>query len=344
MWIVRARANVHLRVLPFHTNTFISEDTDIHHQFVSAMCKLIKAPTNWISVRDIATPAVRDILHGTESVPFDFFVGQVTLQTICSGLLQSPPAPGIDYRVHLHAAVRGITQLWIASKAAQPTQLYITTSNTLHDDLRALLPDIAHFPNPIDYIIPTYETMCRVVATLIAHTCHDPHRCQTLYNLYDQPTSQQFAHRGIRTGEPRVSARDRVWETLRVHPPTKRIGRVMPDSSFICRMFGLTRDVLHRADIEAAHTANVWGEEPGRWRPERFIPGEGGAESSPHLLAFGYGPGACIAREWAPMAAGVIAVAILYGLEDPSGQYKIVKRPCVGDREGWEGWEVMKVV
>ncbi|KIY46929.1 hypothetical protein FISHEDRAFT_75192 [Fistulina hepatica ATCC 64428] len=332
MWIVRARANVHLRVLPLHTNTF-----------VSAMRELIKAPTNWIPVRDIATLAVRDILQGTESVPFNFFVGQVTLQTICSGLLQSPPTPGIDYLVHLRAAVRGITQLWLASKATKPTHLHITTSNILNHHLRALLPDIARFPNPIDYIIPTYETIWRVVATLIAHTCHDPDYCETLYNLYEQPTSEQFAQRGIRTDKPHVSAQDMVHETLRVHPPTERIGCVIADSSLIRRTLGLTRDVLHRADIEAAQrTAHVWGEEPGIWRPERFIQGEGGARSFAHLLAFGYGPGVRIAREWAPMAAGVIAAVILYTLEDHNRQYNVVKGPRVGDREGWEGWEIKK--
>ncbi|KIY53224.1 hypothetical protein FISHEDRAFT_69082 [Fistulina hepatica ATCC 64428] len=344
MRIARARANVRLRSLGL-TNTFVSDDTDVHHQFVGAMRELIKAPTDWILFRDIATLAIRDVLHGAESEPFDFFVGQVTLQMICSGLLQSPPTPGIDYWVHLRAAVRAITQLWLASKTAEPIHLQITTSSTLHNDLRALLPDTARFPNPIDFIIPTYETMWRVVATLIAYTCHDPDYCNILYDLYEQPTSEQFVHRGIRTGKPRVSARDIVHETLRVHPPTKRIGRVMADSSgFISRTLGLTRDVLHRADIEAAQRANVWGEEPGIWRPERFIQGEGGAHTSAHLLAFGYGPGACIAREWAPMAAGLIAAAILYTFDDPSGQYNIVKGPRVGDRQGWEGWEVTKVV
>ncbi|KIY43013.1 hypothetical protein FISHEDRAFT_54311, partial [Fistulina hepatica ATCC 64428] len=88
-------------------------------------------------------------------------------------------------------------------------------------------------------------------------------------------------------------------------------------------------------DIEAAqHTGNVWGEEPGIWRLERFIQGEGSVHSSAHLLAFRYDPGVCIAWEWAPMAAGLIAAAILYTSYDPSGQYNIVKGPRVGDREG----------
>ncbi|KIY53215.1 hypothetical protein FISHEDRAFT_69074 [Fistulina hepatica ATCC 64428] len=256
-----------------------------HPPFVKAMRELIKAPTNWTSFRDIATLAVRYILHRTESEPFDFFVWQVTLQTICSSLLQSPPTPGIDYWVHLRAAVHGITQLWFASRAARPTQLCITTSNTLHHDLRAFLPDIARFPNPIDCMIPTYETTWRVVATLIAHMYHDPGYCNTLRNLYAA-----------------------IY-------------------------------------IEAAQrTANAWGEEPGIWRLERFIQVEGSAHSSAHLLAFGYGPGVCIAWEWAPMAAGLIAAAILYTFGDPSGHYNIVKGPRVGDRQGWKGWKVTKVV
>ncbi|KIY44299.1 hypothetical protein FISHEDRAFT_77689 [Fistulina hepatica ATCC 64428] len=127
-----------------------------------------------------------------------------------------------------------------------------------------------------------------------------------------------------------------------VHPPTKRIGRVMADLSLIRRTLGLTQDVLHRADTEAVqHSVNVWGEEPGIWRPEHFIQGEDSAQNCAHPLAFGYGPGACITREWAPMAAGIIAAAILYTLEeDHSRQYNVVKGPHVGNREGWERWEI----
>ncbi|KIY53283.1 hypothetical protein FISHEDRAFT_33691 [Fistulina hepatica ATCC 64428] len=344
MRTARARANSHLRGLLRLTNTFVSEDANVHREFVSAMYKLIKPPTDWLSLRDIATLAVREALQGTESVPFDSFVGQVTLQTVCSGLLQSPPMPGIDRRGHFRGAARGITLLCLASKAAAATHLYTTASRILHRDLRGLLPDATRFPNPIDYILPPYETMWRVVATLIVYTCHDPEYRQILYDLYEQPTSEQFVDHRIYLNKPRVSAQDLVRETLRVHPPTKRVGRVMADSCWIHHILGLTRDVLHRADVEAAQRkANVWGEAPGIWRPERFIQGKGGAHSSAQLLAFGYGPGACIAREWAPMAIGVIAGAILYALEELSMEYSIVRGLRVGNREGWEGWEVKKV-
>ncbi|KIY53789.1 hypothetical protein FISHEDRAFT_32633 [Fistulina hepatica ATCC 64428] len=344
MRTARARANSRLRGLLRLTNAFVSEDATVHREFVSAMHKLIRPPTDWFSLRDIATLAVREALQGTESVPFDLFIGQVTLQTICSGLLQSLPMPSIDRRGHFRAAARGITRLCLASKAAAATHLDTTASRILHHDLRELLPDATRFPNPIDYILPPYETMWRVVATLIAYTYHDLDYRQVLYGLYEQPTSEQFIDHKIYLNKSRVSAQDMVRETLRVHPPTKRIGRVMPDSSWIRHILGLTHDVLHRADVEAAQRkASVWGEAPGIWRPERFIKGKGGAHSSAQLLAFGYGPGACIAREWAPMAIGVIAGAILYALEELGMEYSIVRGPRVGDREGWEGWEVKKV-
>jgi hypothetical protein len=57
-------------------------------------------------------------------------------------------------------------------------------------------------------------------------------------------------------------------------------------------------------------------------------------------MAFGFGRLGCVAKEWAPMAAGLIVAAVLGEVDEEV--YEIITGPNMGGRVGWDGWFVRR--
>ena len=136
-----------------------------------------------------------------------------------------------------------------------------------------------------------------------------------------------------------------MQEVLRLYPPTRRISRVVPVSSFpilsvlFPRLF--IRNLTIAADIEALQRDSVWGNSRGEFDPARHQPQRCTEQQSDTLLAFGAGKLTCVAKNWAPQAAAVITAALL----NPVGVGKdlvVEAGSAIGGREGWEGWSVRK--
>ncbi|KAJ7453272.1 hypothetical protein B0H11DRAFT_2326529, partial [Mycena galericulata] len=157
--LLRSRASPNARLLMafFLTNTFVSADPAVHSKFVQKSIILLRATTqDWKRFTDVAVQAVDSALPDC-FIPFHNFVRSVTLRTIIVGLLDpranitSLDANDVDIVTEL------VTDIWILSKKPDPIPENL---------LETLIPDEGAYPNPLDFVIPTWETWRVVVVTL----------------------------------------------------------------------------------------------------------------------------------------------------------------------------------
>ncbi|KAJ7494350.1 hypothetical protein B0H11DRAFT_2227772 [Mycena galericulata] len=190
--LLRSRASPNARLLMAFrlTNTFVSADPAVHSKFVQKSIILLReAKQDWKRFTDVAVQAVDSALPD-RLIPFHNFVRSVTLRTIIVGLVDpraniaSLDANDVDIVTEL------ITDIWILSKRPDPIPEHLL--ETLNSHLRRLIPDEAAFPNPLDFLIPTWETLWRVVAVTLAHIHLDPEACRAFQDLNDNPSLDQF--------------------------------------------------------------------------------------------------------------------------------------------------------
>ena len=343
--IERALANNHLREGMGLSNTFVSPDHTLHKKFTRQARELIKAPQarGWTNFRDLTTQAIHAELANSESGAqgrlFDRFVQCVTLRVVLVGIMGIHTAVDSLDSESIVIVVEGITKLWSLSKNPSPSSRKLQVELKYH--LRRLVPDEDTFPNPLDFVVPAWETLWRVVATAIAYTHDNPRLKELFLEMYVNPKEEVFrAER--RDG---VSVKGAVDETMRLQPPSRHISRMRPRLSWVPGMLLNAMEQLwpgtqfqrEYADVEEIQRSSVWGDDAHVFDPTRHSTGrlwEGQAEVM--SFAFGYGPLRCVAASWAPMAVAVISASIFDFLE--GGEYTLVPGPNIGAREGWRGW------
>lgn len=359
----RADANARLAQALGLTNTFVDPDPQVHAEFVRTSRGLLKdvQARGWTRLSETCGEAVRRTLgeypsdkapSAGQGVPFDHFVQIVVLRTILVCLLDvGKDVEDIDIS-SLAFVTSSINELWTLSKsdAPPPSELF----QQLHDHLRHLVPSSTSFTNPIDFVVPTWETMWRVCATTIAHI-QESEECKTLFHEFLQTealTTQHFEAAGSQD----FSVKDFVEEVMRLHPPSKHISRLRTHESDINPQ-GDPSNVLERlyawirgpsvrthvvrevADIETVlQTGTIWSHEAHVFNPRRYrTPNPQMKEAQ--KLVFGYGSLRCIAASWAPVAAGIISATFLE--ECREGGWEVVPGKRIGGRVGWEGWRVV---
>ncbi|KAJ7084873.1 hypothetical protein B0H15DRAFT_923543 [Mycena belliarum] len=345
--LLRSRASANARLVgAFHlTNTFVSPDPAVNSAFRTQSSRLLQAAQrDWRQFSDIALQAVEMALPDRRlNSPFDGFVATVTLSTIIVGLLEPHADIAALAANDLEIVSNLITHIWILSKKPEPIPPQLLQK--LNDHLRHLIPDQLVYPNPLDFVIPTWETLWRVVAAALVHIHRDVIASEAFRDLIENPSFVQF--RASRLARTSPSVEDYILETLRLDPPVRHMARKTVRQSklteFLPRFLAGSippQEFTEVADIESAQRSAFWGDHPETFEAARFrLDSE--SVSSGDLLAFGCGPLKCVASQWAPMAVAVIVGAILNRV-DGSG-YSIVHGRGVGGRQGWEGWTVCRV-
>ncbi|KAJ7611773.1 hypothetical protein FB45DRAFT_316828 [Roridomyces roridus] len=329
----RALPNARLRAAFQLTNTFVSGDAAIHSEFVHKSLTLLRAAKqDWGRFLYVVDRAVNLALPQS-SVQFQTFIRAVTLRAIIVGVL----APDTDITAlaanDIDVVAELITELWIRSKDAGHIPKDLLFSLNMH--LRNLIPNHILYPNPLDFIIPTWETLWRVVAVTVAHVYRDEEALCVFRDLRARPTIEQFRASGLAGRSPVVE--DYINESLRLFPPVRHIKRrssLLPRAAAAFLSSGSqTEDV---ADIERAQRTASWGSQPEMYEPMRFVRDP---QLAKQILAFGCGPLMCKAANWAPMAAGLIVAGVVSGVDGMD--YRVVRgKPIGGGREGWDGWKV----
>jgi len=336
--ISRATPNTRLIRAFSLTNTFVNPSISMHSQFRADAEGLVRDATrDWPHFIHSTRDAVQATLpEPSNSLQFDHFIQSATLRIVLVGLLRVNLSMDELSTKDIDTSSFLINKLWTASKSAfttiDPVEL-----QRLNKCLRRLIPDANRYPNPLDFIVPAWETMWRVVATTVAHIEKDKRR-DDLHDLMQDALDQG----NFTVPHPTLSfsAMDCVNESIRLHPPSRRIAR---DTS-VFRYPASLRPILQWfvpatievADIQAFYLAKeVWGGdanefEPGRRRADRTLPSTS--------FAFGSQPMACVASRWAPIAAAAIAASVLEALND--SRYELQVGAQIGEREGWDGWSV----
>jgi hypothetical protein len=368
----RASANNRLADTLNLTNAFVDADLGIHDKFVQISRRLLKdaqSSFGWNRLQDICSYAVelsldeyRSVIlsHADEDIPFDHFVQVVVLRAILVGLLNiGKDVDELDIR-SLGSVTTGINRLWTLSKSQdkgseETSSMTSSLSDDLQFHLRQMIPPESGFDNPIDFVVPTWETMWRVCATIIARIQED--------RSYEE-VFQEFLHAEEQAGQKfnapigrhGFSVRDFVVESMRLNPPVKRISRIgnytTPStfSNFFYRIFSPRNspDIPLRAvaNIEAVLLdPEIWSEDthvfnPRRHRKLSMTQRSKQMQADALKLVFGYGPLRCVAASWAPKAVAVIAATIVGQIHEAG--LKVISGDRIGGRSGWDGWKITK--
>ncbi|KAG5350767.1 hypothetical protein C0989_009357 [Termitomyces sp. Mn162] len=327
------------------TNTFVSCEVDIHTAFVGRAMFLLKSVTErgWVHFQNIAVDSVEEALSHADEKDFDIFVQDVTMRVALVAILGIDVSVGELDSEDIHIVSMLITLLWSLSK--QPDPIPADLLPRLNRHLRRLIPDEIAYPNPLDFVIPVWETMWRVIATSVAYAQNFSY---IFSELHCSPTMDQFRH----FDGTHPSVEWFITEVMRLHPPSKRIARaslIHPFPAFLplsfdkltAKLFG---PLLRRecADIGSVLRSKcIWGADADVFEPLRFHSNRLTRDQEMiKSLPFGCGRYKCVAANWAPMAAGIISAAILDRVQSGS-DFRLVTGKSIGDREGWSGWSVV---
>jgi hypothetical protein len=224
-----------------------------------------------------------------------------------------------------------VNNLWTASKScSSPTT---TQKNELlrrithiFDISPNLNPD-GDSRNPLNIILPAYETLWRVVLRCFLEVqfrsiSQQNHLRDSLTEFLSNPTQTTF----VEGSEEKVSVKAVVLEALRLYPPTKRIHRFSNSIEpafegswshilrFIAGSFGFelgeaaNPKVDYAIDVEHLHRdPQIWGQDALEFIPAR-------TENAKHIgfMPFGARPFICPAgNSFAPMMIGICVGAMI---------------------------------
>jgi hypothetical protein len=230
--------------------------------------------------------------------------------------------------------VRAINELWASSKG-RPVHTQAEVLERLNGHLFQWLPT---YERPLDFIIPSYETMWRLVAVTVGRAGHDCGAQAAFSEYLDAPDERQYKYSN--DGGPSVEYF--ICEVLRLHPPSRRLARATPPQfPGFPTSWGSASDEV--ADLEALHRdTHIWGQQGHIFDPMRFHPTRLSHEQRCAFIPFGHGPLRCIAFKEAPRFAAIVAASILRVVNEPRARYRLVCGEKLGRRDGWDGWSIIE--
>lgn len=372
----RAKPNQRLRTVFAVVNAFTSSDTRLVDGFVREARRRIKlgnkewselslmlgnTARRWIFVgfkTDGLGSGSRDLaLSNKPRIPCSVklnitsLVQALTLKAILATVLKAEAKDCPNDQDILDLGQQ-INKAWIQSKKGTRAgsdstgMLNFEHNEPLKASLKAVFLQAGHEPNPLNFLLPSFETMWRVVLRILLELkfqsgCENPQWAKAIMTFCQDGTKTEFERRLVRAdltttsvmesdSQPNQSetpsARDIVMEALRLYPPTRRIYRaywwddppVSDKSGTVCGA-----DVPSRmppktvaADIEACHLrTDIWGSNAANFDPARWITITRGQIHA--FMPFGYGVCECPAKAvFGPWMIAILVGALLSALDD----------------------------
>ncbi|KAI5858433.1 cytochrome P450 [Tricharina praecox] len=269
-------------------NSFTTTSLQHHKSFLHTASHLLKlSPSQWASMAQLAQSLLPSKHTRTlHLIPFlRTYVLTIILHLFFPAYMPADEAVVGRLAQLIHA-------LWVQSKTGAPS---LASRQELSEVMRTLFPDVAE--NPLNLLLPAYETLWRVVLRLFIEVHRGPAEWREVLNLYLQrPSTERF--RSSRDG---VSPMFLVREALRLYPPTKRVYRAVGEKAWVA------------IDLEALQMdSKVWGEDVAIFRPERwrFVASERQAGEM-GWMPFGEGCFVCPAKGmFAPRLIALLVAAV----------------------------------
>ncbi|KAJ3488552.1 hypothetical protein NLI96_g2766 [Meripilus lineatus] len=320
------------------SNTFVTSDKDVHTKFVKEAKSLIRTtPDMWfeiaqrtLTIVEQCTPAP---MNSSIDIPYHVFIQRVVLKAIMASLFKVNPSEMVDQDVDIVA--NGINDLWQISKVCKDGNPSLLSSvNT------RLVKWVPHVDNPLNLVIPTFETMWRVVAVTVALIIRNSNTKYLFSEYLSNPTHTQYELWPDDSQTPSVDAL--IRESLRLHPPTRRISRAIPMfpciAPFLPSCFQRSLTQVAVADVGTVHrNSQIWGPDADSFDAMRHHPKIKASLSESlrrsreqGMLAFGAGPLKCVAYNWAPQFVGIVVAAVL---EEEGVLFRIAEGSVIGGRE-----------
>ncbi|KAL9621130.1 MAG: hypothetical protein Q9160_004381 [Pyrenula sp. 1 TL-2023] len=318
---LEARAGPNRRLVEVFdiNNLFTTIDNDYKKGFGREIGMLLRANnSDW---RNIAASAA-DYLdlylqsQGDEDVSLIQLIRTTTFRAVLDHFCAAEVILRDDESIVL--ATETINELWMLSKVQQSTSDKTNLQakkRVLQDALKRIFPerDVASKAkeNPMNIILPSYETMWRVTFHCVTEMLRRIRHDKTLKTIFDNTTREFLNDLDLdaRGDGERLPMRHLINESLRLYPPTKRVYRWRQEQMADGRMS--EQCALAAADIEAMQRdVGVWRGDAEEWRPMRWMLYKEGPDLP--FLPFGSGSMTCPAKGgFGPRMIGVL-VSVLF--------------------------------
>ncbi|KAL7275819.1 hypothetical protein RUND412_001230 [Rhizina undulata] len=296
-------------------NSFTTTDEEWHKEFRTKIEGLLNLATgDWTRLREYIQTTIsleRDIrMKKNNRVYLGNFLQSVVMKMVLKQFFTDGGVSSLNATEETNSkaiAAEKINTLWIQSKSGEISK---TDNLDLTNALLSLLPDIdvsSPRENPLNIILPAYETLWRVVFRCFVEvqfrsSPSDRERYRNLLHYYlREPTTEMLA----KTDDNGFSVTNIVNETLRIYPPTKRIHRAIPapPQTDLLRVVAIDVEYFH-------HDSATWGVDSTEFRPQRWN-GPITESQKKSFLPFGAKPFACPAgRTFAPKVIGLLVAAL----------------------------------
>ncbi|KAH7066007.1 hypothetical protein BKA62DRAFT_736505 [Auriculariales sp. MPI-PUGE-AT-0066] len=250
-----------------------------------------------------------------------------------------PYRPKVDDLVRV---ANDITDLWQGSKESLEPQREVLArlNGTLASWIQSREADVLVVPrdhpdwtieldeNPLEFVVPSFETLWRVVAVAYALLAINKDNCASAFVplMKAEQVDKEIFDGVTNTPAGDVRPLSFVTEVLRIYPPTRRITRGYPCANLSASRVTFITDpnccqpthAVIKADIERAQRSRCdFGPTANEFDPARKV-------DVRDLLAFGSNPLRCQGRTL---------------LES---QLLVTTGTNLGDRAGWEGWTLAR--
>ncbi|KAJ5740153.1 hypothetical protein N7493_000025 [Penicillium malachiteum] len=362
-------------------NAFTSHDPELVKAFVDAARGRIKMkPEEWSALTPMIVDVARRMIFdfnidgmdglrgpalskepGVPSfVKFNItsLVQVVSLRAILATVLKDE-AKGSPSDLEILKLADQINKGWIQARKGTKDGTDILSfehNEDLKTSLEAVFPHQAEYEsNPLNILLPSFETMWRVVLRLLLElkfrtSRKNPEWAKVMISFCWNVNKERFQERRTpqvklaktkavvvenskSSQEKTPSAKDIVLEALRVYPPTRRIYRAYAwgDSQASCKLGSVDIDDMPSqlpfrivaADIESCHLeTDIWGTNAAVFDPTRWM---NTTRAQIHaFMPFGYGVCECPAKAvFGPRMIGTLVGALLSALDDDECQWEL---------------------
>lgn len=349
----KAIPNHQLKVSFGIDNSFTREHSHHAASFVSiAKSRIYLSSQDWFDISHYArTTAQNWINNGFSNLGQDCGPMSDRVQTKVSRFNVADLVQVLTMRMVLHRMFKKtnqeeISDLNILSLAKSINRVWISSKNTekkvprFEDDAQLQqaifdvfkLRDIDPGNNPLDLILPSFETMWRVVLRaaleigLRTGTEHPAWR-KAIVAFSMAPTKDQFEelpssspptstsssskleHQGEKGCVGTPSAKHLMLEALRLYAPTRRVHR-----AYLCPRNPALYEILS-ADIEGCHLRpDIWGDDASKFNPSRWLSLTPAQKEA--FMPFGSAPFQCPTNHtFGPRMIGLLVGALLEALD-----------------------------